>query len=214
MHSFLIVGQNQEELLGEAKKLARQRKIDPIDISVFEDEKIFGIDTFRQLKEKIFLKPIRSPGKAIILDLFKGATVEAQNAMLKALEEPPPSTIMIILGKKKDAFLPTIISRCEVIELKNEVIAGDGRQLEEILSGGIGKKLVAAQDLAKDKDEAIKFAKDSILYLRAKMKKDALSGGTSRKTALMIRDFEKAHYALSETNINPRMTLENLFLSL
>lgn len=213
MHSFLIVGINKEKLISEARDIAGKMEISPIDISFYEDEKAFGIEAFRQIKDKIFLRPVKGNKKAVVLDFFGGATPETQNAMLKILEEPPSSAIIIILGKKKDEFLPTIISRCQVVELSEPLVIEE-TEFPEIVKGGIGKKLVAAQNLSRDKDKAIEFIKNTILYLRREMKKEVDRGINANDKVKSIKELEKARYALSETNINPRMTLENLFLSL
>lgn len=213
MQSFLITGLDKEAVLAKARAIAKEHEIDPFDFSVIEDEKTFGIDTFRKNKDQIFLKPIRGANKIVVLDLWSGATIEAQNAMLKVLEEPPESTMLAILGKKKDYFLPTIVSRCQIIEIKDSYEVGEGKEFEDLLSSHMTKKFVAAQDLSKDKEKALEFIKEAVLYLREKMRKEAV-GEEAKRAARMIRELEKAYYSLSETNINPRMVLENLLLSL
>jgi len=217
MQSFLITGENRQKLLEEVERIQKERKISSFDVYFAKDEegKVFGIETFRRLKEKIFLKPFQSPEKIVVLDMTEGATPQAQNSMLKLLEEPPKSTLMIILGQRVDSFLPTIISRCQVIETENEKSVTDGTEIERILKAPIGERLVAAQGISKDKKEAAEFTKESILFLREQMNNQAKEGSPdAKKTAKTIKEFEKAYYALTQTNINARMTLENLFLTI
>src|SRR3989344_5694025 len=58
----------------------------------------------------------------INFNAYSDITLEAQNALLKILEEPPNNTIIIITTPKKELLLPTIISRCKVIVLQEKEI--------------------------------------------------------------------------------------------
>ena len=81
-----------------------------------------GVDDIReQIKEKANIKPYACEYKIFILEDADKMTVQAQNALLKILEEPPSFLIFFLLGDDKKDFLPTIISRCAV--LKTDLIA-------------------------------------------------------------------------------------------
>ncbi len=214
MQSFLIVGENFEKSLNRAAEIAKDHGVSNIDFSVMEFEKALGIEDFRNIQKSIFLKPIKSPQKAVVINLQNGATLDAQSAMLKTLEEPPKQTILILLSRTTRELLETIISRCQVIELKDqEEIEKVDDEFEEILKASLGQKLVAAQNLSREKETALKFVKGAIFYVRAKMKKE-LGKGRDNENVKTIKQLQEAYYYLSETNVNPRMTLENLFLNL
>lgn len=65
----------------------------------------------------IDIRPYRSPYKVYIVEEADKLTVEAQNTMLKTIEEPPSYGIILLLAERASSFLPTIISRCVKIQL-------------------------------------------------------------------------------------------------
>ncbi len=89
-----------------------------------------GVDDIReQIKEKANIKPYICEHKIFILEDADKMTVQAQNALLKILEEPPSFVIFFLLGDEKKNFLPTIVSRCAA--LKTDLI--DLRQIKNYL---------------------------------------------------------------------------------
>ena len=76
-----------------------------------EEQKSIKIDTIRSLIKFAHLAPSYSNKKVIIIDNADTMTVDAQNALLKTLEEPPLSTIIILVTGKENFLLPTILSR-------------------------------------------------------------------------------------------------------
>lgn len=85
-----------------------------------------GVEDIRgQLCGDIQIKPYSSPYKIYIVDEAEKMTVQAQNALLKTIEEPPAYGVIMLLTTNADAFLPTILSRCVTLKLrpvKNEII--------------------------------------------------------------------------------------------
>lgn len=78
-----------------------------------------GVDDIRlQLNDTILLKPYSSAYKIYLIDEAEKMTVQAQNALLKTIEEPPPYAVVILLTTNEEIFLPTILSRCIRLNLK------------------------------------------------------------------------------------------------
>lgn len=78
-----------------------------------------GVDDIReQVNDTIMIKPYSSYYKIYIIDEAEKMTVQAQNALLKTIEEPPSYAVIILLTTNQDAFLPTILSRCVQLKLK------------------------------------------------------------------------------------------------
>ncbi len=73
------------------------------------------IEQIRFLQKKIQEKPIISNRKVYIIDDADTMTTEAQNCLLKTLEEPPEFATIILIGNNENAFLPTIKSRCMIL---------------------------------------------------------------------------------------------------
>ncbi|GLB27787.1 DNA polymerase III subunit delta' [Lacrimispora xylanolytica] len=78
-----------------------------------------GVDDIReQIKDTIMIRPYSSYYKIYIVDEAEKMTVQAQNALLKTIEEPPAYAIIMLLTTNQEAFLPTILSRCVQLKLK------------------------------------------------------------------------------------------------
>lgn len=80
-----------------------------------EDGKSIKIEQIRYLQEKIAEKPIMSNKKVYIINDSDNMTTEAQNCLLKTLEEPPEYAIMILVLSNENKLLTTIKSRCTKI---------------------------------------------------------------------------------------------------
>lgn len=79
-----------------------------------------GVDDIRsQLVEDVQIKPYSSKYKIYIIPDADLMTVQAQNAMLKTIEEPPAYAVILLLAENSEKFLPTINSRCVELKLRN-----------------------------------------------------------------------------------------------
>lgn len=86
------------------------------DISLLHpDGASFKISQIRQMCHDIIIRPY-GPKKVYILDESDKMTLQAQNSLLKSLEEPPSYSVIILLAKSSSMLLPTIISRCEKVK--------------------------------------------------------------------------------------------------
>jgi DNA polymerase-3 subunit gamma/tau len=77
-----------------------------------------GIDSIRDLREKVMMPPTTGKYKVYILDEAHMLTTEAFNALLKTLEEPPPHAIFVMATTDVHKMLPTVLSRCQRFDFK------------------------------------------------------------------------------------------------
>lgn len=85
-----------------------------------EKPNIISVDDIRhQLNNDIVIKPYSSKYKIYIVDEAEKMNTQAQNALLKTIEEPPAYGVILLLTTNADAFLPTILSRCITLNLKS-----------------------------------------------------------------------------------------------
>lgn len=116
----LLVGNNQIGIQKYIDQQISKFSISPFDVNVLgENNFSTKIEQIRDLKQKLELKPFQGVKKATIIYNAEGLTAEAQNASLKVLEEPPEDTVIILCTSNENLLLPTIISRCEIIRIKN-----------------------------------------------------------------------------------------------
>ena len=90
-----------------------------VDIINYSSEKSsFGVDDVRDIIEEVYKKPFEKDKKVIIIHEGNKLTIQAQNALLKTIEEPPKGVYIIILFESLELILDTIKSRCEIYKLK------------------------------------------------------------------------------------------------
>ena len=92
----------------------------PDVITVTQEKKTgIGIDEIRyQVNNSVTVKPYAGPYKVYIIPNADKMTEQAQNALLKTIEEPPEYVVIILIAENASAFLPTILSRCVLLNMK------------------------------------------------------------------------------------------------
>lgn len=84
-----------------------------------EKPNTISVDDIRvQVNNDVAIKPYSSSRKIYIINEAEKMTVQAQNALLKTLEEPPEYTVILLLTANVNSLLPTILSRCVVLNMK------------------------------------------------------------------------------------------------
>ncbi|MEG2615138.1 MAG: DNA polymerase III subunit delta' [Raoultibacter sp.] len=77
------------------------------------------VEQIREIVSEAALAPIRAHKKVYLLDRVDLLGVQAANAFLKTLEEPPDDVVLILLGRTRESVLPTIVSRCQVVPFRH-----------------------------------------------------------------------------------------------
>ncbi len=134
------------------------------------------IEQIRYLQKRIQEKPIISDKKVYIINEADAMTSEAQNCLLKTLEEPPEFASIILIGSNENAFLSTIKSRCMILHFQPIEDAKIKQYMEEnygitnitqshlvMFQGSIGKAISL-----KDKQEEYSKIENMIVYLNQK----------------------------------------------
>ena len=102
------------------RKAAKNFHPDIIFVDKHEDKSEFTVDIIRTVRSEAYIMPNEADRKVYII---RGADImnkEAQNAILKILEEPPSFVVFLILAENPASLLPTVRSRCAVISVKAE----------------------------------------------------------------------------------------------
>ena len=123
-HAHLIAGEDgigKSKLANILAKFILNGDLDReyVDIINYSSEKSsFGVDDVRDIIEEVYKKPFEKDKKVIIIHEGNKLTIQAQNALLKTIEEPPKGVYIIILCESLELILDTIKSRCEIYKLK------------------------------------------------------------------------------------------------
>lgn len=105
---FKILGKNEE-----------RQYVDLVEWRIEKNKSTIGVNSIRTLTEEINKKPYEGDKKVIIIYDAHKMTVQAQNAFLKTIEEPPKNVTILLLCENLEVILDTIKSRCQIHKLKN-----------------------------------------------------------------------------------------------
>lgn len=146
------------------------------DVSVHTFDTL-GIDEVREIIMRASMRALMPTGKWFIV-FFLSATREAQNALLKTLEEPSANTHFILITENTSRIIPTLLSRLEV---KGGDEAASSVEAEHFLKHSTPKRLAMLASIIKEKDRGA-----AALFLRA-------LEGAAKKQELFKKDPEFVH---------------------
>lgn len=78
-------------------------------------KRLILVDAIRDLERHANYRPFEAPARVFVIDEADRMNAEASNALLKTLEEPPPTTHIFLISSKPESLLPTIRSRTQVL---------------------------------------------------------------------------------------------------
>ena len=120
---------------------------------------LHSVAAVHQMLEQLSLAPLGTVGRAVLIDGADRMAPYTSNALLKALEEPPPSTAIVLATAAPHLLLPTIVSRSQVVRLPGQPCDApvDLSPLLDLLSSPApttyGKLMRACDDIQKELDK-------------------------------------------------------------
>ena len=175
----------------------------------------FPIELMRELCQSFALRSARGRGKVVLIEDADDLNAESANCFLKTLEEPPPGSVLILVGSSPDRQLPTVVSRCQVVRfspLARDVVADllsiqgfeeSGQRLRlAALSGGspgfarelanqsvwaFRRRLV--DELARPSPDTVTLARDWMAVVEDAGKESAAQRGRARLVIRLLIDF-------------------------
>jgi DNA polymerase III delta prime subunit len=213
MHAFIITGNTNEQRRTAVEKRLSAWGVKPVDIveMSFTQDRI-GIESVREFQKRLMLAPSQSPYTAGIIYHCDRLTEEAQNALLKLLEEPPPHAYIICETDVIHAILPTILSRCEITTLSSPQETNGSRDVAESLSillhASKGERLTHIDTIVLDRQTTKQWIHDAIIITRELMRKDPNVQYTKLLRLLTVAAGELELY------INPKRVMDQIFLNI
>ncbi len=214
--SLLIFGGNNnsrkqkiEEILKKSEWFFDKNNPDQLIIEKEKKKNSLGIDQSRKIINFLSTKPYKSRFKLVVVYDAHLLTYQAQNALLKTLEEPPRYALIILEAKSEQSLIPTVVSRCKKIYAAGEYQPEKLKfSLEVIKKMDVGEKLNTAQEIAKmERDEVIALLEDFIYEERT-----ILLNRHKLASAKLIDKLIEIANDIENTNVNLRLALENVFL--
>jgi len=224
MKNFILVGSGKnlnQAVLETCQKLLKTNSIKSHpDIIQIKPEPSIGISQIRKLVHFLNQKPFKSKQKGAVVHQADQATQPAQNALLKTLEEPPENSFVILTSQNSNQLLPTIISRCQVINLKTEPQSLKNSQKilqfnQKIFRASKGKRLVLIEPFLKNRQTANRFVDKQIQFWRQVLIKPENWPNFKPKSSRVrkiISLLTEAKLDLNR-NLNIRICLDNLVLA-
>jgi DNA polymerase-3 subunit delta' len=131
------------------------------DMHVLTAEKSIGVADIRSLVDALSMQPFEGGSHTVVIENADKMTPQAQNALLKTLEEPPSRVLFILVAENAQALLPTVVSRCRVVRffppsveeaadalMQRGIERDRARLLARLAGGSIGQALSLANDEA------------------------------------------------------------------
>jgi DNA polymerase-3 subunit delta' len=140
------------------------------DILVVEpgDTGNIKIEQVREAIDRSAYRPFEGRRRLVIVDEADALVLDAQNALLKTLEEPPPASVFVLITSRPDVLLPTVRSRCQrlrfgpltpgevadVLIKDHEVEPADAHAAAAAADGSVGRALAGSAEDANDARDA------------------------------------------------------------
>lgn len=157
--AMVSVCRGQDKPCGKCGPCIRVKSHTHPDVYSVTIGKSMGVDEVRKLIERVQVRAYEGGTKAIILQGADKMTVQAQNCLLKTLEEPPENTVFFLTAKSRTALLTTICSRCRLVNFHPLSLEDTASRLVDLgiekdrsmhlahaAEGSVGKALQIDQD--------------------------------------------------------------------
>jgi len=178
-----------------------------------EDEKSISISQTREGNKFLYERPFSYPKKFLIILDSEKLTTQAQNSLLKTLEETPTYALILLSSKTQNSLLETIISRCRLIAVKKNrecVDTENGNSLNKILKMSLGQRLDWVGEYSKEERDTIL----ELLECWIDEARDILLKNPKEENSIKnIKRIIEIRKDLEDTNVNQRLSLEALVLS-
>ena len=176
------------------------------DIFIINEATGWAIESVRLLKKWLSQKPFNHKNKIIIIYQVDQFSLESQNALLKSLEEPGDNNYFFLTTNKPSKIINTIMSRCQIIKLKNDFsLSKDTKPL--VISDQIKTNLIQSENISKDKNQVLPFLESQL-----KTYQQLILKNPTAKNSQIIQKILKS-INMIEANVDPRSALDFLFLS-
>jgi len=172
------------------------------------DSQVFKVDQVREMSAEAYILPNEGKRKVFLLPEADTMNIQAQNALLKLLEEPPAYAAFLLLGANPGAFLPTIKSRCVSLRAGGSASEGGDPEAAKLAEAWIGRNgpALAALTFRAEKLDKLKF--DQLLeglYAAAGLR--AKAGGPQRDRALELTELTEKLRSMRKYNVSPGLCM-------
>lgn len=208
----LLVSSNPNQIKAATEKILKDHHLayNHPNLLLFEEDQKLGVEQAKKIRAHLATKPYQGLNQAVVLLSADDLTVEAQNSLLKTLEEPPGKSIIILAVKSLDHLLPTLVSRCQIMYLDYGVTdAGNSEryldQIKKLEEGSLDERF-SFIDKLENREELLPSLTQ---YFRDKLVKNP----ADQNLISFMEDLIQAQKWVDQ-NVTTRAILEYLMLKL
>lgn len=190
-----------------------------IDLKIVKED--LSVKQMKEIKNNLIYPPYQSSFRVIIINKADQIREDAASVLLKTLEEPQKGNVFFLLADNYFQVLPTIRSRCQILKF-NPLAQKRKKTLEkrkliyaDFWQNLSQKSLIEKFGFVKNlpEREYLIFLEEGIEIFREFIYQEKKDPYSLRETAVILKNLKKVYFLLQKTNINPRLSLENLLLN-
>ncbi len=203
--SLLLLGDSSstlQKLLGEHQ----HQLLNNPDLFLVNEESGYGIAEIRKIASFLLQKPFSHSRKLVLIENVHKLKTEAQNALLKSLEEPGEQNMFILTTRFPLQVLPTIFSRCQIINCSPSQEKSTLEKLNFDLT--LSEKLLQSEQLASTHKESFELFLETQVQL---FYQELLTNPTTQIQEIIKKLF--AALSMYRHNLDPKQILDWVLLS-
>ncbi len=208
MIPIILIARDKSKIDAFIADYVSSQHIPNYNVYIYQPEKKeFGINEVRAIRQLVVTQP--SSQRVIVLQSFDTASLEAQNALLKTLEEKVANNQFILTGENVENVLPTILSRSQVKHL-----AGKNTEDHEDKYLALFESLIKEQQFlflahpllqGINRDTAREIFDAAIIFLRKRIK-------LAPYASIVIKKALQTKRLLESNNLNPQLAVDNFLV--
>lgn len=194
MIPLLLLSNNSQETKKYLKKITKndsfffELKPENKEYSINDIKTLIKLSNFYHKETRIYF-----------LDNFHLSSLEAQNAFLKLLEEPPLNTLFILSAESESSLISTIVSRVRKVYLKKELnYSLEKKEKEELNKLILNKNNKFLLKTTINLDQIIIFFRERLI--------------TDKNSAIILKEALRLKYLIQNNNLNPQLCLDHLLI--
>ncbi len=205
MIPLLVVAHTKQSFKQFLEQRYKGEKIMTITLEPQTSE--YSINQIREIQKEVKIsQPIK---RVYIMAEAERISLEAQNAFLKLLEEPPDDIEFILVVSNQFALLPTLVSRTKIIRLEKEKNSKMETEVSRNLAQFVSKKSLSSLDFTaftiSTKEDVLEMIMEMISFFRNRLERDPLA-------PKIIKEILKVNQLLKHNNLNPQLALDHLLM--
>lgn len=207
MIPILLVSDDEKKAQKYIDELVKTQKVQGAYVlSIRKETTQLKIDQIRELTVQM-----RSFGSALAIACifdFETAKMDAQNTLLKTLEESSPFTQFILIVSDESAVLPTIVSRTKIVRLAKKI----AKESDFDFNKELGDLLLEYDGMQKNAGKAVKFCDEVLGYFQRMLHTQATKKEPTQGIILIIDEILKTRSLIVKNNVNPQLSIDHLLI--